>query len=122
MKPSVPVQRETVDYTDGFEEYVRIFAGLGIALCDADLAKTLRAWISLDLPVQLAALADVRKRAVGEWSQCAVRYVTRPWNHLAERQWERKTFANGRQRSMTPGEEAQSEAARRFRNGPHAST
>lgn len=97
-----------------FRDLVGAWVSLGMPLSESDISKCAMLWIQLDIDAKRAALEDVQQKANGEWRTRAVKYLTRPWNYLSERQWERRAIVNGRQRSMTKGEEASAEARRRF--------
>lgn len=102
---------------EGFQEYIGVFLSLGVAISETDMRKCSMYWISLSFEEQLAALTDVRKQHAGQWSSCATRYVTRPWNHLEEKHWTRRAMVPAKDRGKTQAEAEQAKATRMFMDG-----
>lgn len=98
-----------------FQQFIACFLSLGVALSEADMRKCAMDWVSLEDHERQCILADTRIKSAGEWAACAKKFVPRPWNYLANRQWERVAVVNGRDRPESPGEASTRIAMEQFR-------
>jgi hypothetical protein len=97
------------------QRIIGAFLSLGIGLSESDLRRCLKIWVTLSAAEKNTATAYALARAENEWSECAERYIPRPWNYLGEKHWERRpAHPNARQQSMSKGERASKQAREEF--------
>jgi hypothetical protein len=106
--PSVP---------NDLQQLLGIFLSLGVAMSEADTRKCGKIWGSLKSTEKTTALAYATARQEAEWSECAVRYIPRPWNFLGEKHWERSAAMAGRPKTQSKSEKATESAIKMFRDG-----
>ena len=115
--PHPPKAVEVRKQEAGLQQLIGIFLSLGVAMSEADLRKCAKFWAQLSSTEKSTALAYAIARHQSEWSECATRYIPRPWNFLAEKHWERGTPVEGRAKTKTKGDKAHEAAAKMFREG-----
>ena len=116
-KPSPPpkVNPPTSSIPRDLQQLLGIFLSLGVAMSEADTRKCGKLWGSLTSTERTTALAYALARQEAEWGECATRYIPRPWNYLAEKHWERRPAAKGRDVSMSKMERSAKTARAMFR-------
>lgn len=101
------------DPAGGFDEFCGLFLAAGKKLCERDIERALRLWISHSSEHD-AIMADVRPKFTnGTWSDTL--HTPMPQNYLRSQAWRRR--GPGRllpDPPKTKGQAAQQEAARRF--------
>jgi hypothetical protein len=112
--PESPPPKPTAFLPTDLQQLLGIFLSLGVAMSEADTRKCGKIWSSLKSTEKTTALAYATARQENEWSECAVRYVPRPWNYLGEKHWERASPVKPRTASMSKGERASKIAREQF--------
>jgi hypothetical protein len=111
--PSSPLAQPVAQTPVKIQSFLGIFISLAVPMSDRDLTRCKSLWSGLSPSARRAAYDDARAK-IDEWKSRASNYVPRPWNYLANAEWERRAVVAPRKTNETRTERAAREETDEF--------